>query len=741
MSETEMHETSTTTVRLSRYRLLALVTMSALLACDAPDPEQQLGTATAPERSASKPTSSLTTAPSIAAPSTPNLVIITLDTTRADALGAYGQRWPVSPRIDRMAVEGVLFDQAVTSSPETLPSHSTIFTGLQPYAHGVRENAGYVLPEENRTLAEILADEGYNTAAEIASLVLRDDTRIAQGFANRRDPSSPGVRLKQIRLRDGDKVRTATRQTRTGADISDRGIEFIQRQSAAPFFLWLHYFDPHDPYSAPAQFNLRIPESPYHAEVASADFQVGRVLDAIDAAGLRERTLVVLTADHGEGLGEHNELSHSYFVYDTTARVPLIFWGLNDLPRGARIPRLVRSVDITPTVLELLGLPALSGIDGTSLVPLLRDGSLDLGLEGYGEATRFSVIFGMPPIRFLRRGRWKYIHKMNPELYDVIADPSERHNQIESRPELAAKLRGALEALVKNAPAAPQNAATAVDAATAAELVALGYASAGAGEMPSATLASLALAGTDPVEKMEDVGQLSIMEGYIQDEKWQKAHAIAVDLVERNPESPYILARYADVLFGEQRYAEAIPHLERSAGRDLSNLESARKLARAFKELDRVSDSIALQLRLLEKEVCHEATLVSLNQLLRAQGRFEELLAVLSRGEDQCPDLLMNMNNYAWALATLPRDDLRDGKRAVGIAGRALEKLGIPDPGYRDTLAVAHAETGNFVEAERIQAEVVRQAEAQAMPAALVDELRAHLDAFRARQPVRDPAS
>jgi len=170
---------------------------------------------------AAEPSRAMEDRPTAASAARPNLVLITLDTTRADALGAYGQPLPTSPRIDRMATEGVLFEQAITSSPETLPSHATLFTGRQPYAHGVRDNTGYALSDENRTLAEILAEAGYRTAAEIAGIVMRDETRIAQGFAERRDPTSPGVRLKEVKLSDRTGTRTTTLPMRICRDISD----------------------------------------------------------------------------------------------------------------------------------------------------------------------------------------------------------------------------------------------------------------------------------------------------------------------------------------------------------------------------------------------------------------------------------------------------------------------------------------------------------------------------------------
>ncbi len=403
----------------------------------------------------------------------PNLLLITMDTLRADALGVYGQPLPASPEIDRLANSGVLFEHVMTSHSETLPSHATIFTGKWPFAHGIRSNAGYLLSEHHVTLAEVFRRRGYRTGAEIAAPVLRQETRITQGFEHYRDINRPGVERKLVRYKTG-KVREREHKIRTAKNITDRAIDFLRQSAGDSFFLWLHYFDPHSPYAAPALFNVRIPESPYHAEVASADHEIGRLVREVDRLGLRGRTLIVVTSDHGEGLEEHDEPSHSFYVYDTTMRVPLIFAGLG-LPASVRIPSLVRTVDIAPTVLELMGMPVLEGIQGVSLAPLLSGDEAELALTGYGESTRLTATFGIPVLRTIRKGRWKYIHKVNPELYDVVADPGELADSASAHPEIVEQMRADLEALLADAPPTPDDARAVLDSQTAAQLMALGY--------------------------------------------------------------------------------------------------------------------------------------------------------------------------------------------------------------------------------------------------------------------------
>ena len=668
----------------------------------------------------------------------PNLILVTFDTTRADAWGAYGQRLPTTPVVDRMAREGVLFEQVATSNPETLPSHATLFTGLLPFSHGVRANSGFVLSERHDTLAEHLRARGYRTGAEVAAMVLRRETQVTQGFDHYRDPDSPGVELKKIRYRTGEE-RDETRRIRLGGEVTDKGIEFVRRNRDRRFFLWLHYFDAHQPYSAPGAFNRRIPESPYHAEVAYADHHFGRLLDEIRRLGLRDRTLVVATSDHGEGLEDHGEPTHSYFVYETVMRVPLILWGLG-LPEGLRIDTLVRTADVAPTVLELLSLPPLPASDGVSAAGLVRGRARDLDVVAYGEATRFNATLGLPSLRFVREGRWKYIHKVNPELYDVIADPGELRNRLDEHPEIAERLRGRLEAMVAAAPKAPEDAQRTLDSSTAAELMALGYVARAPTLDMGADGESLALSGEDPSTLTGDVLAASLAPHYVKRKDWQKALETIEPVAKRHPKSAYAQTTMASALVGLGRDAEAILALERAIALDPGDRASRRSLATLLHDAGRSEEAAALLDGLLAEQPCSEDLRNEQYRVLHDAGRYDALIAMLAAGAERCPDLVANLNNYAWALATLPRDDLRDGVQAVAVIERALAAGGAGDPSIRDTQAVALAEAGRFDEAERITEGVLADLRAANVDPSVVAQIQAHLDAFRARQPVRDPA-
>jgi arylsulfatase A-like enzyme len=248
-----------------------------------------------------------------------NVLVITLDTTRADALGAYGQPLPATPRIDAAAADGTVFEQVRSSSPSTFPAHASLFTGQHPYAHGVRANAGYVLADESTTLAERLRDAGWRTGAEVAAMVLGRFQRLDQGLDSYGDPLS------------ADEGGGAA--TRDAIDVTDQGLAFLREYRHEPFFLWLHYYDPHSPFVPPAPYSDLFPDDPYLGEVRFVDDQVGRVLDEIQALGLRDQTLVAITSDHG-ARGRH---PHILRLRQHHARSPGVVGCRRNPTRAARV--------------------------------------------------------------------------------------------------------------------------------------------------------------------------------------------------------------------------------------------------------------------------------------------------------------------------------------------------------------------------------------------------------------------
>lgn len=394
-----------------------------------------------------------TLAASQPAPESLSVLLITLDTLRADVLGCYGGAVP-TPNIDRLAREGVLFEQATASVPLTLPSHSSILTGLLPGRHGVRDNGGFFLEPSFTTLAERFQAAGYATGAFVGSWVLERRWGLSQGF----DHYSDSFVNEQFQRR-GDGV------------VADALAWLGQVPSERRFLAWVHLFDPHTPYDPPEPLASRYASQPYHGEVAYVDALVGRLLEGLEQRGRRDKTIVVLMADHGESLGEHGEPEHGLFVYDATMAVPFFIrtpWGLT-----GRAKTQVASVDAFPTILDLVGLPPEAGIDGASLLPVLQHPDLDVGHVAYVETYFPRYHFGWHPLRGLRDGRYKLIQGSRSELYDLASDPGEKVDVGATNGLRAERMRATLQAIAPPSQGVPERAS--LDAAARERLAALGY--------------------------------------------------------------------------------------------------------------------------------------------------------------------------------------------------------------------------------------------------------------------------
>ena len=391
-----------------------------------------------------------------------NLVVITLDTTRADRLGCYGFRGVETPNIDALAKDGIVFDYATATVPLTFPSHSSIFTGLVPPHHGVRDNGGFFLDDAKVTLAERLRDKGVATGAFVGAWVLERKWGLAQGF----DEYSDRFDLSKYKV-----ISLGTVQ-KPGDEVMDGALAWLEGVKQRRFFAWVHLYDPHTPYDPPEPFASRYPSQPYLGEIAYTDQVVGRLLRWLRDQGLYERTLVVLTADHGESLGDHGESTHAYFVYDSTTHVPLVVrtpWGI----RGRRSAQ-VSSVDLMPTVLDLLGLPAQPGIDGRSLAREILDPAATSDRTAYSETYFPRYHFGWQHLRAIRSRAYKYVDAPEPELYDLAQDPGETKNIYRGFSARAEGLRLRLEELTKQeSGAAPER--RSLDPETLQRLAALGY--------------------------------------------------------------------------------------------------------------------------------------------------------------------------------------------------------------------------------------------------------------------------
>ncbi len=481
-----------------------------ILGCDqGPASTQQSPQAAQKPAAASQPSNSFA-----------NLLLVTFDTTRQDRIGCYGYGLARTTNVDRLAADGVRCTNAISTAPITAVAHASIFTGLNPPVHGVRDNGTYALAEDMTTLAEVLNGAGYATQALVSAIVLDKRYNLGQGFDGYDDQLEEEDAPPMFMIRDRPAARTADR---AAAWIR----QWRQGGSKAPFFLWVHFFDPHQPYE-PRTKNRYLLPTQYDAEIAAADEGLGVVLDELKQAGEFDRTLTIITADHGESLGEHNEKTHAIFVYDATVLVPLVFRMPGKLPQGRLYDGPVRCIDIFPTALSLLGVGNKVEIQGVDLTIALRGDAPPPELPQYSESLLAELGFGMAPLHAVRHKGFKLIRAPRPELYDLVADPKELRNIIAENRSKAAEMNKLLEQLM-SAPGGGSKGdrRNPLDQETAAALRALGYL--GAREDRDS------MAGVDPKDGILQYTKLENARHLCQAKAWKPAEMAVRDLLAEAP--------------------------------------------------------------------------------------------------------------------------------------------------------------------------------------------------------------
>jgi arylsulfatase A-like enzyme/Flp pilus assembly protein TadD len=392
-----------------------------------------------------------------------NVLLITMDTTRADHLRAYGHTGVETPNIDGLAQRGVLFSHAITPSPSTLPAHSSIHTGLYPFHHGARANGTFRLTDDVQTLAETFQAAGYRTGAAISAFVLDGRFGLPQGFDDYNDDLTKGIKHSPHMFRE--------RPAELTNEVVFRWLD--EHARAGKFFYWAHFFDPHAAYLPPEPYRSKYAHDRYTGEIAYTDAQIGKLLEKLETLGVGDRTLVILAGDHGEGLGEHGEQTHALLMYDSTLHVPMIYSAPPPFPQGVRASDQASLVDVMPTILDLVDIAAPPDLDGRSLREPAPSGQRALYIENLST----QVLHGWAPLLGVHRGDYKFIHAPTPELYALRGDPRELVNRYEDEPLIAADLHAQLQGFVGDDPymgtAAQQN--LPLDAETEELLRSLGY--------------------------------------------------------------------------------------------------------------------------------------------------------------------------------------------------------------------------------------------------------------------------
>ena len=475
-------------------------------------------------------------------------MLVTIDTLRADHVGAYGYRRARTPALDALAARGARFDRAFAAAPITLVSHASILTGLYPPGHGARHN-GMRVNLETPTLAETLAHQGFSTAAFVAAFPLDRRFGLIKGFQTYGD-----------RMPRGPDGRPANE--RPGSMVIDEALVWLNDHRQDRFFLWVHLFEPHAPYgnpNDPAEAR-RPPIDRYDDDVAEADKQAGRLFDALGP--LRDSTLIVAAADHGEAFGEHGEVSHSLFTYDTTLRVPLIIAGPGI--RASRVDDVVSLVDVAPTILARVGARGMT-VDGVDLSPSF-DGTPLPQRTLYAESFAPLFDFGWSPLRTVRVNGWKYIEAPKPELYDVRRDPGETRNRIADQGSLASQLAQK----VGGYGSADISAAPATDPETQSRLQALGYTGGGRGG---------ARAGARPDPKDRRALAARIAEATSGELHGADLERALREILKEDPDNPQANVRLGYVLVERGTCAEAAPLFAKAIAAHLPSVDAQLGLA------------------------------------------------------------------------------------------------------------------------------------------------------------------
>jgi arylsulfatase A-like enzyme/tetratricopeptide (TPR) repeat protein len=588
----------------------------------------------------------------------PNVVLVTLDTTRADHLGCYGYARPTTPHLDALAARGVLFAHASSVAPLTLPAHSTIMTGTLPTYHGVRVNGNTALGAAQQTLAEVFSERGYDTGAFVGAFVLDGRWGLNQGFAHYDDRFD----LKKYKHLDLGSVQ------RPGNEVMDAALAWLDGRKGAPFFAWVHLYDAHVPYEPPEPFLSRFRDGGlaglYDGEIAFADEQVGRLVSWLETKELAEDTLVVVVGDHGEGLGSHGEGTHGYFVYDYATHVPFVVVTPFPELRGVRIDSQVSSVDVFPTLLGLCGLTAGPAVQGRSLLSAMLHPGRAGDAYAYSESMTPSLQFGWSALHSLRSNRYKLIEAPRPELYDLTEDPGEETNVLEREPEVARRMKARLERLMaESSQGAPAPEAADLDQETRERLAALGYVGA-----PVASRAVGDEAGADPKDKLRVFEAVQQAGEMIVHDRYADAAQTLEGALKEDPKMPQALLMLGGAYTQLGRRAEAKAQFDRVLKDDPKSVQALVGLASLLMQEGKTAEVVALCRQTLALDDRNTQAYALLGEVYTDQRKPKEALPFLEKAVEIQPKMTQNRLNLAGCLIEVGQLD-----RAASLLKQIVE--------------------------------------------------------------------
>jgi arylsulfatase A-like enzyme/lipopolysaccharide biosynthesis regulator YciM len=544
-----------------------------------------------------------------------NLVLISIDTVRDDALGLYNPQGAPTPSLNRIAANGYVFVDVIAQVPFTLPSHTTMLTGTYPMKHLVQENINGLVGDKALTLAEVLKQNGYQTAGFIGSIVLASTVGINQGF----DTYDDVFTLSDIKFADLGGVQ------KTADEVYQSFQTWFGKKPPGKFFAFVHFYDAHIPYEPPAAFTPEkiTRDSMYKGELQYVDSVIGKLYDALAQEGVWENTVLVITGDHGEMLGEHGELGHGYFVYQEALKVPLIIV-LPERVTKTVIPGPAQIVDVMPTILELLGIEIPREVQGRSLAPLMK-GESPSSRIAYSESLSGTTTFGTAPLRSVQDATYKYIDSARPELYEIRMDASEQKNLYEQKKELAARMKTKLDDFLKRYSADPEEEAEErkLSAEEAEQLAALGYISGGS----TAPEVSLSKDSKDYIEYWTDLSKLN---AFLKDGNYEECLALTGKLraADAFPVTAQIFEARAYI--GVKQYPKAIEMLEEILKKDKEDSQAINTLAEAYEKAGNLEKAASIYKQLVESQ---DSILALQNYARRMNqlGKKEEALSYMEQ--------------------------------------------------------------------------------------------------------------
>ena len=563
-------------------------------------------------------------------PTRPNLLLITIDTLRADHVGAYGAAQARTPRLDSFAARGVRFEHAQSAIPLTGPSHSTILTGQYPPVHGVRDNVVFALADKQETLAEILKEKGYRTGAFVGAYPVAAAFGFRQGF----EVFHEGFKESPI---------PGAGAQRRGNEVADDAIAWLNAPSRGPFFAWLHFYDPHAPYDPPEPYKSAFAGRLYDGEIAFTDEQVGRVLDAVKAAGHESDTVVAVLADHGESLGEHGEMTHAVLIYEATLHIPFLLAGPG-VPAGVVSKSRVGTVDLVPTLLRLLGLEPAADLPGRNLLPAFRGERLPPE-PLYSESLFGRLNCRWSSLRGITDGDYKLVMGSRSELFNLADDPGETNDLSTREGPRVEKMQAILRAaLSKMAPSGDSARTAAVAPDQEAILRSLGYVSGsgGAGELDQPGL-------PDPRDRVHLYERLQVIQRP-QTITLDQALMEAVAIQGEDPNNPFAYQTVASLAYRTGRLGLSARAYRRALELDPDRPSIRQSFGKLLRELGRLDESEGeLRLAVEQTDADDMRTRASLVETLLLRGKTDEagkLADELTAKEPKNPDVLMARGHW-----------------------------------------------------------------------------------------------